>query len=126
MQFFLRKLAQKQNAISWFLDVLKQKGDNIAMFGTGHAACMFINLLGIKDLIDFAIDDDHNKIGYYMPGSKLPIYSSQSLIDKKINYCLLGLSSESEEKVVKKHRIFEQNGGTFASIYPTSKYAIQV
>ena len=61
-----------------------------------------------------------------MPGSKLPIYSSDALIQKKINLCLLGLSSESEKKIINKYKSFEKNGGIFASIYPTSRYAIQV
>ena len=86
---------------------------------------MFINLLGIKNLIDFAVDDNHKKKGFYMPGSKLPIYSSESLTNKKTNLCLLGISSESEKKIVKKLKNFEQNGGVLASIYPASKYAIQ-
>ena len=33
----------------------------------------------IKDLFEYAIDDDINKEGYYMPGSKLPIHSSEFL-----------------------------------------------
>ena len=95
------------------------------MFGTGHAACMFINLFEIKDLVDFAIDDNSKKKGFYIPGSKIPIYSSESLSNKKINLCLLGLSSESEKKIIKKHQTFKEGGGVFASIYPGSKYAIE-
>jgi hypothetical protein len=126
VQLFTKQLTQKQNNIRKFLENFKQRQNDIVMFGTGHAACMFINLLGIKDLINFAIDDNHKKKGFYMPGSKLPIYNSESLVNKKTNLCLLGLSSESEKKIINKHRPFEENGGVFASIYPTSKYAIQV
>ena len=125
-QNFTKQLVKKQDSIKKFLKDFKQNHDNIVIFGTGHAACMFINLLGIKDLIDFAIDDNHKKKGFYMPGSKLPIYSSDALIQKKINLCLLGLSSESEKKIINKYKSFEKNGGIFASIYPTSRYAIQV
>ena len=126
VQNFTEQLVKKQDSIKKFLKDFKQNHDNIVIFGTGHAACMFINLLEIKDLIDFAIDDNHKKKGFYMPGSKLPIYSSDALIQKKINLCLLGLSSESEKKIINKYKSFEKNGGIFASIYPTSKYAIQV
>ena len=126
VKLFAEQLTQKQNDIKKFLKNFKQNHDNIVIFGTGHAACMFINLLGIKDLIDFAIDDNHKKKGFYTPGSKLPIHSSDALTKKKTNLCLLGLSSESEKKIINKHKSFEENGGIFASIYPTSKYAIQV
>ena len=125
-QNFTKQLVKKQDSIKKFLKDFKQNHDNIVIFGTGHAACMFINLLGIKDLIDFAIDDNHKKKGFYTPGSKLPIHSSDALTKKKTNLCLLGLSFESEKKIINKHKSFEENGGIFASIYPTSKYAIQV
>ena len=126
VQNFTEQLVKKQDSIKKFLKDFKQNHDNIVIFGTGHAACMFINLLGIKDLIDFAIDDNHKKKGFFTPGSKLPIHSSDALTKKKTNLCLLGLSSESEKKIINKHKSFEENGGIFASIYPTSKYAIQV
>ena len=125
-QFFSKNLVKKQNAITRFLVDHKNGGGIIAMFGTGHAACMFINLFGIKDLIEYAIDDNPKKEGYYMPGSKLPIHSSKSLAFSKVSLCLLGLSSESEKKVVKKLQYFQKSGGIIASIYPGSKYAIQV
>ena len=126
VRLFTDQLTREQNATRGFLKDFKQKKDNIVMFGTGHAACMFINLLGIENLIDFAVDDNQKKTGFYMPGSKLPIYNSESLAKNKTNLCLLALSSESEKKIVNKLQTFKKNGGVFASIYPTSKYAIQV
>ena len=110
-----------------FLSKFVKKGNNIVMFGTGHAACMFINLFKIKDLIAFAIDDNQKKQGFYLPGSKLPIQSTQSFFSENKNkdLCLLGLSSESEKKVIEQHQSFEKNGGVFVSIYSGSKYAIE-
>ncbi len=126
VQLFAQKLTQKKIDVKKFLEKIKRKKDNVVMFGTGHAACMFINLLEVRNLIDFAVDDNQNKRGFYMPGSKLPIYNSQSLIENKTNLCLLGLSSESEKKIVNKLQGFEERGGVFASIYPTSKYSMQI
>ena len=96
------------------------------MYGTGHAACMYINLFGIKNLIEYAIDDDLNKEGYFMPGSKLPIQTSKSLSFSNVSLCLLGLSSESEKKVMNKLKFFQNSGGIFGSIYPASKYGIKI
>ncbi len=125
IKFLPKQLENKQNSIRKFLKSFRKKEYNIAIFGTGHAACMFINLFGIKDLVDFAIDDNNEKIGFYIPGSKIPIYSSENLSNRKTNLCLLCLGSESEEKIIKKYQNFKDNGGVFASIYPDSKYAIE-
>ena len=127
VQYFSKNLKLKEKLIKDFLDRFTREGNNIVMFGTGHTACMFINLFGIKDLIAFAIDDNQKKQGFYLPGSKLPIQSTESFFSKKKNkdLCLLGLGSISEKKVIKQHQTFEKNGGVFASIYSGSKYAIE-
>jgi len=125
-RFFPNHLSNKQNSIKEFLKSFKKKDCHIAIFGTGHVACMFINLFGVKDLIDFAIDDNPNKIGFHMPGSKIPICSSHLLDENKISLCLLGIGSESEEKIINKHQFFKERKGVFASIYPDSQYAIPV
>ena len=124
---FSKHLTLKEKSIKDFLSKFVKKGNNIVMFGTGHAACMFINLFKIKDLIAFAIDDNQKKQGFYLPGSKLPIQSTQSFFSENKNndLCLLGLSSESEKKVIEQHQLFEKIGGVFASIYSGSKYAIE-
>ena len=98
----------------------------VAMFGAGHLAATFINLLGLKKHIDFVADDNSNKRGLFMPGSKLPIISSASLVERGVKLCLLTVAVESEEKVIQKNREFVQAGGMFASIFPASKHALKI
>jgi hypothetical protein len=87
---------------------------------------MFINLMGIKDFIEFAVDDHPNKRGLFIPGSKLPIYNSSYLKKKNIKLCLLSLSPESERKVINNNKEFIRSGGRFFSIFPKSNYALQI
>ena len=94
---------------------------DLAMFGAGHLAATFINLLGIKDHFRFVVDDNPNKRGRYMPGSKLPIVGSEALRDVKL--CLLSVAVESEEKVIAKNRAA---GCAFASIFPASQYSLKI
>lgn len=117
----------KQRAVltSFFSEYRKSQGD-IAVFGAGHLACAFINLMELKDYIEFVVDDHPNKAGLFMPGSRLPILGSAALLDGKIKLCLLSLSPESEGKVIQRNQIFIQRGGTFASIFPASKNALQM
>jgi hypothetical protein len=70
-------------------------------------------------LIDFVVDDHPRKRGLRLPGSRLPIVGSEVLAGNEVKLCLSSLGPESEAKVVQKFRHFVEQGGTFASIYPT-------
>lgn len=104
-----------------YLKAYKKTKGKAAVFGAGHLACIYINLMGIRDYIEFVVDDNPNKAGLYMPGSRLPIRSSQSLTDEQISLCLLSLNPESEAKVMQKNKAYIEQGGAFVSIFPTSK-----
>jgi hypothetical protein len=96
----------------------------VAMFGAGHLAATFINLLGLKEHFRFVVDDNPNKRGLFMPGSKLPIVGSDAL--RNVKLCLMSVAVESEEKVIAKNQAFVAAGGKFASIFPASKHALKI
>jgi len=109
-----------------YLKSYQEKNGKIAVFGAGHLACMYINLMEISDYIEYVVDDHPDKNGLYMPGSHLPICSSQRLIDDNISLCLLSLSPESEAKVKRKNQAYIEQGGMFASIFPASNTYLSV
>ena len=102
------------------LQQIKKNFGDIAIFGAGHLATMYVNVFDIADLISFVVDDDQNKEGLFVPGCKLPIYSSSALLDRDIKYCLTSLSPESEQKVIDASKKYLANDGIFASIFPSS------
>lgn len=104
------------------LRFLKKKYPRIAMFGAGHWASAFINLMDIQAFIDVVIDDDLHKIGYRMPGTEVIISGSEVLVDRgvtdlEVDLCLMSLSVESERQVARKHTSFIEKGGKFLSIF---------
>ena len=96
-------------------------GSKVALFGAGHRAVTFINLLQLGSSLDCVIDDDQNKTGLRMPGSELPIVGSECLRDDAIALCLLALSPESEDGILRRHRAFVDRGGRIESIYPHAR-----
>lgn len=123
---FAQNLSQQAEKLKGFLSEYRQNNGKIALFGAGHLACSFVNILGIKGLIDFFVDDNPHKRGLFMPGSKLPIYQSSALLKENIKLCLLSLNPLSEEKVVENNQDFLNQGGKFFSIFPASRYAMSV
>jgi len=114
----LRRQAERLRA---FLDA--QPG-GVALFGAGHLACAFVNLLELKDKIRFVADDHPKKKGLFMPGSRLPIRGSQALVEDGVKLCLLSLHPDSEDKVIANNKAFVDGGGTFRSIFPASRRAL--
>lgn len=103
------------------LQGFREQGKKVAVFGAGHLAVKLINFMELTDLIDCVIDDNANKAGMYMPGSKLPILPSAVLKDRNIKICLSTLSPESEQKVRQKFASYFEEGGVFISAFKTLK-----
>jgi hypothetical protein len=108
------------------LDRVRREQGRIAMFGAGHLACMYLDLMGSTRFIDFVIDDHPAKRNLFMPGSRLSIRSSDALLTEDVALCLMSLSPESEEKVVARQVEFQARGGVFASIFPASRRALRL
>ena len=69
----------KNNLIAFLLEKHKA-GKKVVAYGAAAKGNTFLNYAGIKDdLIHFVVDNANTKQGKYMPGSKIPIYSSDAL-----------------------------------------------
>lgn len=125
-QVYASGLTTQREKLGAYFDRYRNERGKIAILGAGHLACTFINLLGLKEHIDCLVDDNPNKRGLYMPGSRLPIHGSGALLERNIKLCLLSVAPESEEKVIQRNHAFVQAGGTFHSIFPASKHALRL
>lgn len=124
-QTYVEGLSRHRIRYKNFFSDYRQHQGKIALLGAGHLACTYINLLELREYIEFVADDNTNKQGLFMPGSLLPIRGSKALIDEGIKLCLLTVAPESEEKVIQRNRDFIEKGGMFASIFPASKNALR-
>jgi hypothetical protein len=100
-------------------------GSQVALLGAGHLAIIFINLLELGPFIDFVVDDDSAKSGWYLPGSHLPVYSSNALHERNVRLCLMSVAPENERRVLERHHRFLQRGGRLASIFPGSQLTLE-
>jgi hypothetical protein len=105
------------------LQQVRDAGGSTVIFGAGHRAATFVNLLGLDKLISCVIDDDPRKAGLHLPGCQLPIVTSAHLHSERPTLCLLAASPDSEKAIVGKNQAYADNGGRFASIYPRSLLA---
>jgi 2-polyprenyl-3-methyl-5-hydroxy-6-metoxy-1,4-benzoquinol methylase len=115
-----------RDALVWYLREQQKSGAKIALYGAGGRACCLINFAGLGPYLEFIVDDQPEKQGKYMPGSRLPILPGETLEKHPIALCLLAVNAESEEKVIAKHQEYLEKGGRFASVLPPSERLLPV
>jgi hypothetical protein len=123
---FSGKLQEQRDRYARYFAGYRKTRGRVALFGAGHLACTFVNLLGLKEHMQFVVDDNPNKRGLFLPGCRLPIVGSDALLAQGTKLCLLTVAAESEEKVIRKNEAFVAAGGEFVSIYPASKHALKM
>ncbi len=107
-------------ALHTYLDAEAQGGRKIALYGAGCRSSCLINYTGTAGHFAFAVDDQPEKQGKFMPGSRLAVRPSDALLQDNVGLCLLAVNAENEEKVIARHAEFLRRGGRFASIHPPS------
>ena len=101
----------------------RDAGRKVALLGAGHLGITFLNLTDLVGDVDFVLDDDPTKCGKYAPGSHHLVSNSTVLYEQPIKLCLLSVSPDGEESVLRRHQEFLDRGGEFRSIFPSSRLA---
>ena len=109
-----------------YLSVHQNAGGKVAVYGAGCRACSLVNFAGLAPYVEFVVDDQIERQGKYMPGSRLRIGPSEILENGTVDLCLLGVNAENESRVISRHQDYLQNGGRFASIHPPSERLLPV
>ena len=107
----------KKNLKKIFLQIKKNNG-KIVGYGASAKAVTVLNFCQIKEeFIDHFLDTTENKIGKYLPGTRIKVkkYSKRSM--NKKNYYFLGAWNFKDE-IIKKEKLFFKNGGKFISHLP--------
>jgi hypothetical protein len=114
---FTKSFPRVQRCVAKAAEQIRVTEGRLAFFGAGHLGCVYINLMGLRPLLEFVADDDSNKQGLWMPGSRLPIVSSTKLEDG-VKVCLSTLGEATERRITEKHRAFAGGRCRFISIFP--------
>ncbi len=123
---FKKKVEYLQSELCNQLSLLRDKFGKIVIFGAGHRAIMFINLLGISNLISFVIDDDPNKNNLKIPPAGIDIKSSDEINHNDIGVCIFAISLNAEEKVKKVLNQKINRKIKYYSISPDSQYSLPI
>ena len=101
------------------LDELKKKGSRVAAYGASAKGSTLLNYAGIgRETLDFVADRSTVKQGRYTPGTHLPIYPAEKLLEEMPDYVLL-LTWNFEDEILEQQKEYRARGGKFVVPVPS-------
>lgn len=92
---------------------LKAQGKRIAVYGASAKGSTLMNYFHIgRETLDFVVDRSTVKQGYYTPGTHLPIYAPEKLLEEKPDYVLL-LTWNFADEILAQQSEYRRQGGRF-------------
>ena len=105
---FLTNLKKRKKIFLDKISKYKLLDYRIIVFGAGHASITCVNYLNIKNLIEYVVDQNKNKIGRLFPGTNLIIKNVSDIKKDKI-LILTFMSNNSFKKIKEQFKIVEKN-----------------
>jgi SAM-dependent methyltransferase len=110
---FAAKVESLRTALCALLHDLKENGARIAAYGASAKGSTLLNYFGIgRDVLEYVVDRSTVKQGLHTPGTHLPIYAPERLLDDPPDYVLL-LTWNFAEEIMRQQDEYRRRGGRF-------------
>ena len=117
---FSRKVQNSKKKLVNLFKKIKKSDKNIIGYGASAKAVTIINYCNLKEnFFDFFYDTTKQKIGKFLPGTRIKVLKYKKLKDTKI-YVFLGAWNFYKE-ILKKENYFYTNSGKFITHIPYPK-----
>ena len=111
---FSVKVAEFKRKLKTELEIIKKESKSIFGYGASAKGNVLLNYCDIDtSLLDYVIDTTPLKQGKYTPGTHIPIFPPEKILDKGDGYIALLLAWNYEPEILEKEKQFREKGGKF-------------
>ncbi|MBI5456385.1 class I SAM-dependent methyltransferase [Candidatus Kaiserbacteria bacterium] len=102
-----------RSELTSLLRKIKGEGGTIAVYGASAKSTTLLNYFGIgNETIEYVVDRSSAKQGLFTPGTHLPIYAPEKLLETQPSHTLL-LSWNFEKEILAQQQEYRVRGGRF-------------
>jgi SAM-dependent methyltransferase len=118
-QAFERQVQVLRGSLRQVLGDLKRQGGRLAAYGASAKGSTLLNYVGVgRETLDFVADRSTVKQGRYTPGTHLPIYPPERLLEQMPGHVVL-LTWNFADEILQQQAEFRRRGGRFIVPIPT-------
>jgi SAM-dependent methyltransferase len=110
---FGARVERLRSSLRSLLAQLKAQGKRIAVYGASAKGSTLLNYCGIGgETLEYVVDRSTVKQGHYTPGTHLPIYAPERLLEDQPDYVLL-LTWNFADEILAQQAAYRERGGKF-------------
>jgi hypothetical protein len=118
---FAGRVSQLRNDLRDLIIGLRESGATVAAYGAAAKGSTLINYCGLgADLLDFVVDRNVHKQGWFMPGMHVPVLDPAALLERRPDYVLL-LAWNFAAEISRQQSEYLAGGGRFIVPVPTPR-----
>jgi SAM-dependent methyltransferase len=117
---FARQVKHTKLALMEFLLAAARDGKTVAGYGAPGKSATLLHYCGIgKDLIQYTVDRSPYKQGRFLPGTRIPIYHPDRILETKPDYVVI-LPWNLKDEIMGQLQYIRDWGGRFVVPIPTA------
>lgn len=121
LQDFAKKVQKNRNDIIWLLARLRHEGKSVAGVSAPAKGMTLLNYCGLGGhYLDFVTEKSQLKIGRFTPGTRIQIFSDDTLLERQPDYALL-LAWNFADEIMENLKEYRKAGGKFIIPIPTPR-----